>query len=288
MIPPVAIREILVPTDLSPAAEHAFDHARLLADRFRASLTLFHALEVPDLESAPRAFASEQGIWDRAAAEVCGRLQQRVHGLPGPCRVVVEKTTSTHSAIVEIIRKTQPDLVVMATHGRRGLAHLLLGSVTEKVIQRVYRPVLCLRQPEHGPRFPYRKILVPTDLSLASRLAFPLAASLARATGAEILSVCVIPASSLATLSGIPEAHPVVIPSEAHLWKFLQADFDPLPVTAQVLSGTVWDRIVHTARVEEVDLIVMATRGHDSLADHILGSNTERVVRHAPCPVLVA
>jgi len=42
------------------------------------------------------------------------------------------------------------------------------------------------------------------------------------------------------------------------------------------------------ARVEKADLIVMSTRGHDSFADRILGSNTERVVRHAPCPVLVA
>ena len=45
---------------------------------------------------------------------------------------------------------------------------------------------------------------------------------------------------------------------------------------------------METARLEKADLIVMSTRGHDSLSDRVMGSNTERVVRHAPCPVLVA
>jgi nucleotide-binding universal stress UspA family protein len=89
-------------------------------------------------------------------------------------------------------------------------------------------------------------------------------------------------------LSGVSAPGPVVVPSEAHLWKFLQPELEGLPLDAQVVRGTVWDRIVHVARVEKVDLIVMSTHGHDSLADHVLGSNTERVVRHAPCPVLVA
>ncbi len=79
-----------------------------------------------------------------------------------------------------------------------------------------------------------------------------------------------------------------MIPSEASLWSFLQADFDGVEVVAQVHEGRVWDQICRTARAEKVDLIVMSTRGHDSLADRIVGSNTERVVRHAPCPVLVA
>ena len=76
--------------------------------------------------------------------------------------------------------------------------------------------------------------------------------------------------------------------SESTLWKYFQEDFAGLPVTAQIHKGPVWDRIVHTARLERADLIVMSTRGHDSLADRVVGSNTERVVRHAPCPVLVA
>jgi nucleotide-binding universal stress UspA family protein len=59
-------------------------------------------------------------------------------------------------------------------------------------------------------------------------------------------------------------------------------------LSAQVHQGQAWRRIVDVARVEQADLVVMATRGHDSLADRFLGSNTDRVVRHAACPILVA
>jgi nucleotide-binding universal stress UspA family protein len=160
--------------------------------------------------------------------------------------------------------------------------------VAEKVVQHAFRPVLCVREPDHGSALPYRRILVPTDLSLASRQAFPMGAHLARTFGAEVLAVHVVPSPSLATLSGVPPVGPPVLPSETAVWKFFQAEFAGMDVTAQVHTGTVWERIVHVARVEKADLIVMSTRGHDSLADRVVGSNTERVVRHAACPVLVS
>ncbi|MFI5183573.1 MAG: universal stress protein, partial [Vicinamibacteria bacterium] len=190
--------------------------------------------------------------------------------------------------LLEMIRTLQPDLTVMATHGREGLAHALLGSVTERVVQRSFRPVLCVREPDHGGALPFRRILVPTDLSLASRFAFPMAALLARTFGAEVVGLHVAPTATLATLSGIPPVDLPMVPTEASLWSFLHSDFDGIDVVAQVHEGTAWDRICHTARVEKADLIVMSTRGHNSLGDRIVGSNTERVVRHAACPVLVA
>jgi len=286
---PLSLREVLVPTDLSPGAERAFEHARLLCKRFGARMTLYHAVEEPDPIFAHWAFAHAHQVWCQAslAAESALRCWAgRVDD--AKVDVVVERTTSAHRALVERIKATRPDLTVMGTQAREGLSHLLLGSVTEKVIQQVHRPVLCTRSTEHCDSVPYKRVLVPTDLSLASRLPYPLARLLAEAFDAEIVGLHVVPGATLATLSGIPEGRPTVIPSEAHLWKFFQQDFEGLPVTAQVCSGPVWERIVHVARVEKADLIVMSTRGHDSFADRILGSNTERVVRHAPCPVLVA
>jgi nucleotide-binding universal stress UspA family protein len=283
---PFVLREVLVPTDLSEEAAPVLDHARLLAERFDAGLTLYHAVETPARRFAHWAFAHEHEVWmqaERHAREALERCAREIGA-----RAVVERTTSAHEAIVDRIRRTRPDLVAMATHGRQGLAHLLLGSVTEKVIQRVHRPVLCFREVEHEAAFPYRRVLVTTDLSPASRLVFPLAAHLARVFEAELFCVHVSPARSLATLGGIAQAEPVVVPSEASLWRFVREDFGGLRVTAQVHTGTIWERIVEAARAERADLIVMSTRGHDSLADHVLGSNTERVVRHAPCPVLVA
>jgi Universal stress protein family len=89
-------------------------------------------------------------------------------------------------------------------------------------------------------------------------------------------------------VSATPRALPVVF-SEAGLLRFLQPDFAGLKVKLKIVdTGAVWDRVVDTARVEQADLILMSTHGHHDLADSLLGSNTERVVRHAPCPVLIA
>jgi nucleotide-binding universal stress UspA family protein len=278
--PLIRIRELLFPSDLSAESDRAFEHARLLADRFSASLTLYHAVEVPDPSYAHWAFNRGREIWVHVEQTARELLVRRAESLHVSHKVHVERASSAHHALLEFIHKTQPDLIVMGTHGREGLSHLLLGSVAERVFRHSFRPVLCVRAPQHGGALPYRRILVPSDLSLASRLAFPMAASFAREFGAEILAVHVAgPGSSAA---------PSEVPSEAWLWKFFERDFPGIGVTAQVHRGPVWERIVETAKLEKADLIVMSTRGHDSLADRIMGSNTERVVRHAPCPVLVA
>jgi nucleotide-binding universal stress UspA family protein len=64
-------------------------------------------------------------------------------------------------------------------------------------------------------------------------------------------------------------------------------EFYGLRIVPRLFVGAAWDRIVESARVERADLIVMSTHGRDSLADRVLGSHAERVLRHAPCPVLV-
>jgi nucleotide-binding universal stress UspA family protein len=279
-----AIHSILVPSDLSPEAGHALEHASLFADTFGASLTLYHSVPVPDHAYAHWAFSHNVAVWCELEREARLALTESAARLGRQAAVAVERSTSVARRLLAFIQETRPDLVVMATHGRGGVEHLLLGSVTEKVFQNCHRPVLCVRRTVHESQLPYRRILVPTDLSPVSRLAFPRAAALARAFNAEVLAVHVRHTSA-ATLAGIPGDS--LVPTEASLWEFCRRDFDGLPVTAQVHSGSVWDRIVTAARVARADLIVMGTRGHDSLMDRVIGSNTERVVRHASCPVLV-
>jgi nucleotide-binding universal stress UspA family protein len=277
----VSIREILFPSDLTPESALAFDHARFLAHQFLASVTLYHAVEIPDARYAHWATATGSDVWERAEDVARGSLEREGGTLSVSHRVLVERQESAARGLLARIQEDQPDLTVMATHGRQGLNRLLLGSVTATVIQHSFRPVLCVRAPAVGAALPYRRILVPTDLSPGARLAFPMAVVFADAFEAEIVACHVLSQSALS-------ARNPVLPTEAFIWKSLQPDFAGLSLTAQVHTGTVWERIVETARIEKVDLIVMSTRGHDSLGDRILGSNTERVVRHAPCPVLVA
>jgi nucleotide-binding universal stress UspA family protein len=283
-----SIHEILFPTDLSPAADQAFEHARFLAERFHAFLTLYHAVQVPDHQFAHWAFAHDHDIWMEAERRAKERLVRRAETLAVRHCVVVERRISVCRSLVETMRARQPDLTVLTTHGREGLAHLLLGSIAEDVVQHAFRPILCLREPEHGCALPYRRILVPTDLSFASCQAFPMAALFARTFSADVVALHVVPPAALRSMAGSPSVDAPEGSSVAEVARFCRTEFAELPLSVRVATGVVWDRICKAAGEERADLIVMATRGHDSLADRILGSNTERVARHAPCPVLIA
>jgi len=280
----VAIRDVLCLTDLSPRSDFALDHARRLAERFQAELTVYHAVERFEGAYPDVTFGIGRELTEAAEKRAVSTLGAAVQGIGTRTEVKVEPVASAADAVLEMALGRRADLTVMATHGRRGLRHMLLGSMTEEVIQHARSPVLCLREPAPTA---YRRILVPTDLSLASRLAFPMAAFLARSFGAEVIGLHAAPPASVATLSGIPERR-APVPSEAALWDFFRSDFTGLPVTAHVYTEVAWDCIVRTAKVEGADLIVMATRGHDSVSDRIVGSTTERTLRHAPGPVLVA
>jgi nucleotide-binding universal stress UspA family protein len=286
------IRTILFASDLSPESDRAFEHARFLAERFGARLTIYHALEMPRTEYAGWVDADDdrRARWERKVRE---ELARRASSLTVPHEVLVQgPVVGGHFlvdlALLDVIHKTQPDLTVMASRGRKGFASFFLGSVTEQVVQHAGRPLLCVRKSGHGLVLPYQRLLVPTDFSPASRRAFPLAALMARSFEAKVTALHVAPAPTLAALTGVPDAPPPRVPTEDQVSGFLQSDFAGLPVEARVCAtGAPWYQIVKTAEEQKSDLIVMSTQGHDSIRDGIIGSNAERVLRHAPCPVLV-
>jgi nucleotide-binding universal stress UspA family protein len=279
-----ALREILFASDLSPASDRAFEHARLLAERFRAKLSLYHAIEVDDARDVTDGPGQAGEVWRRVELAARAHLDRQLLGGSLASEIRLERSTAVGGSLVAFIRAARPDLTVMATHGRGGLAHLVLGSVTETVLRRTQAPVLCVRQPAHGPALPYRRVLVPTDLSAASRRAFPLAAQLARGFGAEVLAVHAV---ELHTLSGVTDALRVLAACEEALLAFLQPDFSGLRVVPRVQLGPAWDRITQTALDDRADVIVMTAAGPQGMTDRALGSQLERVVRTAPCPVLV-
>jgi nucleotide-binding universal stress UspA family protein len=286
------IRTILFASDLSPESDRAFEHARFLAERFGARLTIYHGLEMPRAEYSGWVDANDdrRGRWERKVRE---ELSRRAGSLTVPHEIVVEGPVLgghflVDLALLDVIHKTRPDLTVMATRGRKGFASFFLGSVTEQVVQHAGRPVLCVRKSAHGFVLPYQRLLIPTDFSPASRRAFPLAAVMARNFEAKVTALHVAAAPTLAVLVGVPDAPLPRVPSEDEVRRFLLPEFTGLPVEARVCAtGAPWHQIVKTAEERQSDLIVMSTQGLDSLHDQIIGSNAERVLRHAPCPVLV-
>lgn len=146
------IARILVPTDFSPASDAALTYARSLARQFGASINLVHVFEDP---LASGAYLGDGTVimpldlresLDRAAREqLAARHAQHVGMLPLSSTDLL--TGPTAKRLVEHAEATRADLIVMATHGRDGLGHLLLGSVAEKVVRTARCPVLTVREP---------------------------------------------------------------------------------------------------------------------------------------------
>jgi nucleotide-binding universal stress UspA family protein len=141
--------EILVPTDGSDAASRALDHALNLANQYDARV---HALYVIDanayatLEAGTDVVISALEDEGQAAVDtVVDRAEQ--HGVEAVTEVV---TGTVHKAIIEYADEHDVDLIVMGTHGRRGLDRYLLGSVTEKVVRTSAVPVLTIQGSENG------------------------------------------------------------------------------------------------------------------------------------------
>jgi nucleotide-binding universal stress UspA family protein len=272
------IDTILFPTDLSAAADAALTHAAFLAESLRARLVLFHAVGIPASEYAAWGAGEEEAVFRRIDAAARLHLQRSAERVAAPCEVIVRHDTASARVLVDLsildqIHRTRPELVVMPMQSRSGFSRSFLGGVTEEVVRHAGVPVLALRDPAARPPAPYRTLLLATDLSGASRGVFPVAAILARRFGARVVAVHVAPAD------------PAARPSNERVQSFLRPDFDDASV--RIEDGAPWRAIVRAAEDEKADLVVVARYGADSLGDRILGSTTDRVLRHSPCPVLV-
>jgi universal stress protein A len=146
------IARIMVPTDFSPASDAALEYARALASEFGASIDLAHVFDDPFTSGAfvgdgtvmmPVELRESLVNWARE------QLEQRHAGHPntvsGSSTVLLMGAPAKR--IVEHARETHADLIVMGTHGRSGLGHLLLGSVAERVVRTATCPVLTWRGP---------------------------------------------------------------------------------------------------------------------------------------------
>ncbi|WP_224240818.1 universal stress protein [Hyalangium gracile] len=139
---------ILVPVDLSEGSRALIDYAIQIARPFNAEIEIIHAWEppqyvAPDLLVAAPGWNSqslEQVAVDAATKELTA-LATAVQGAPRPIkhRVVVGEAAST---VLRVAEEGKHDLVIMGTHGRRGLPRLLLGSVAQKIVARAHCPVL--------------------------------------------------------------------------------------------------------------------------------------------------
>lgn len=146
----VPIRRILFPTDFSEYAEYAWTFALQFAQEFRAEVHLLHVVGRPPqlTEAYALNFDPEkytQALTHEAYASL-GRLAQAAKEHNVESQSAVRIGVDFHE-IIDYARTCQIDLIVMATHGRTGLAHALVGSVAEKVVRKAPCPVLTIKHP---------------------------------------------------------------------------------------------------------------------------------------------
>jgi nucleotide-binding universal stress UspA family protein len=180
----------------------------------------------------------------------------------------------------------------MGTHGRGGVARLLMGSVAEKVVRTAPCPVVTV----HGARNPspagFRRILVPTDFSAASGAALDTARLLADQFAASLHLLHVLPemfdgaAGSELFISEAPAVRTLrLMNARERLAHRIPTELPRSTVTTEVIFGDPAETIAAYADDNHFDLIVMGTHGRTGIA-HLLGTVAERVVRTAQCPVM--
>lgn len=149
----INIQRILVPTDFSEPSDEALAYAKGLAQAFGASLRVLHVLE----DLAAHAWTTEvyvaalPGVHEEMERQARERLDQQLSA-EERTRYRAEVVLRMGSPFVEIIRyarEEKVDLIVLGTHGRGAIAHMLLGSVAERVVRKAPCPVLTVRRATH-------------------------------------------------------------------------------------------------------------------------------------------
>lgn len=300
------IKHILCPVDLSEASNHAIDQAVSIAGWYEARLTGFYVctpmmMSVPSLAvpGYPADALSDEAPRRLAAAEMSNAFQGAVAA--GVKVDVLVQTGQPATQILECAERLPADLIVMGTHGAGGFQHLLLGSVTEKVLRRASCPVLTVPPRAHvTSRLPFKHLLCAVDFSESSLNALQFAFSLAQESDAALTilhtlewpweeppapafdQLPVEQAFSLAMYrrdreKQAAEQLEMLIPAAVRDWC--------IPKT-RLEHGKPYAAILRVAKEESTDLIIIGVRGRHALDLMMFGSTTNHVVRSATCPVL--
>jgi universal stress protein A len=140
-------KNILVPTDLSDCAEEALDYACEFAQKLGATVHLLHVIGVPMLGVPELGVAVTSSVLDSLIQDNMAALDKLATARRGTTRIgeVMLRTGDARDTIDFAAKEVGADLIVMGTHGRRGVTRALLGSITEAVIRTAPCPVLAVR-----------------------------------------------------------------------------------------------------------------------------------------------
>lgn len=296
---------ILFATDFSEVSERAMAFAIGLATRYGSELFIVHATEPEPREPIPLDPLPRELDKARAVAEREMRHLVKNSKLKDVAFHPVVQRGEVWHVLMSIIQREHIDLLVMGTHGRRGLSKLALGSVAEEISHVAPCPVLSV-----GPNAPvpkpgevsFRNVLFATDFTTASARALPYAMGLAEDYASQLVMLHMIEPMPVADIAPAAYGPPVYAAQELAKWQRARRREsedrlrDLVPASANLATPPIFEvgmdflpeGILETAKLHKAEIIVMGASRSDSprLAAHFPWALTGEVLRKARCPVL--
>ncbi|HYA27222.1 MAG TPA: universal stress protein [Acidobacteriota bacterium] len=292
--------KILVPLDGSATAEAVLPYAEAFAAGFKTAVEL---LSVIDIGAMTTYLAADKvhhldaiiATEEKNCASYLDNVAKIFSGFPTECQIVRGHPAET---ILETTRKERDTLIAMATHGRSGAKRWLLGSVAEKVLRGATNPLFLVRAAaaKASPQRIINSIVVPLDGSSLAEQILPTVSNWAQALDVEVTLIRAFefPASayygsedSLADYDALREE------TRKQAAGYLREKADSLigagvrTVSTLTMEGPAAAEIISYAQTAPRALIAMSTHGRSGVRRWVLGSVTEKVVRHGDDPVLV-
>ncbi|MGH9586015.1 MAG: universal stress protein [Acidobacteriaceae bacterium] len=284
------LKTILCPVDFSEFSARAYDYAHSLARHYNSKLIVLHVVRFITIDPTFLSSTVIDTVYTQQATNARAQLAKLVEkqaGDVGQSELVVKMGFATDS-ILSFAKERQVDLIVMGTHGRRGLDRFVTGSTTESILRKSQSPVLAVHEPTRNFVSPksaqepvhLRKITCCVDFSEHSPRALEYAFSLGMQYQAEVTLLHVLEDGKETPdqKARASESLEQLVPEDARNWA---------SITPIVLSGQAYEEIIAYASEAETDLIVMGVRGRNAVDLAVFGSTTHRVIQLGPCPVLV-
>jgi nucleotide-binding universal stress UspA family protein len=292
---------IMVPVDGSAFSREAVFQGLRLARRTGAQLRLVRVASSATIAGGPDTLALENTAWTIERDDQRTQLYRLAEECRSNAHVDVTATVE-EGPVADALRghalRHKVDLIVMATHGRRGMARAFLGNVADRLIRETGLPVLVVRPPSLATELVdgscYKRIIVPLDGSALAERSLEPALTLAEAEHAEVtlLRIVTVAKSAPVTEPGIaiPQRRaPAIEEAERYLagMRIALADRGVRLHSAVVIADDIPRAIAGFAQANDGDLIAIATHGRGGIMRALLGSVTDRVMSEGTLSLLV-
>ena len=292
---------ILVTLDGSKTAEAVLPYARLLAGELRSPVELMTVVDLVEISRQLGAERRHRADFNPVVKEHALNAEKYLASVANSFRDAnVICTVENGVAADTILTKAGADngtLIAMATHGRSGLKRWLLGSIAEKVLRAAINPLLLIRAKEKAPtdgKATLDSVMVPLDGSELAESILPLVAELAKAIDLKLRLMRSYHITGMAfSREDYSAFRATVEKAKKEATNYLDAKVQRLKaqglmeVASLTSEGEPRETIIETAKMMSNCLIAMCTHGRSGVQRWVLGSVTEKVLRHSDNPVLV-